>query len=79
METYVQVTEGLSLRTSYDHYMTVKLLVHAGINHELALYYTCFSTPCMRNTGNLVVFFGSIFMGGSSLPTSLTAPNLTLN
>lgn len=41
---YIQLTDDLSLTKyfiSRSHYMTEKLLVHAGINHQLALY-LCF-------------------------------------
>lgn len=82
---YVQITEGLTLGAnfiSYSHYMTEELLVHAGINHQLVLFYAFpHLNPCndygMRNTGNRgLEAIHSIFRGGSSsLP--ITAPNLT--
>ena len=66
---------------SRSHYMTEELLVHAGINHLLALFYAFPHLPVseysLRNTGNrgLEVIHG-IFRGGSaSLP--ITCPNLS--
>ena len=41
---YIQLTDGLSLRDNFisrTHYITEELLVHAGINHQLALF-LCF-------------------------------------
>lgn len=83
--SYVKCTDGLTLTDnfiSYAHYMTEELLVHAGINHQLALF-SAFphldptKDYSMRNTGNRgIEAVHSIFRGGSSsLP--ITAPNLT--
>ena len=82
---YIKITEGLTLTDnfiSYAHYLTVELLVHAGINHQLALFHAFphldVSTDYgMRNTGNRgIEAIHGIFRGGSaSLP--ITAPNLT--
>ena len=39
---YIQSTPGLTLTNNFisrSHYMTEELLVHAGINHLLALFY----------------------------------------
>ena len=83
MRCYIQVIEGLTLSInfiSYSHYLTLELLVHAGINHQLALYYAfphlVIKDYGMRHTGNRgLEAINGIFRGGSaSLP--ITAPNL---
>ena len=81
---YIQLTSGLTLADHFisrSHYMTEELLVHAGINHNLALFYAFPHLPLseysLRNTGNrgLEAIHG-IFRGGSScLP--ITCPNLS--
>ncbi len=81
---YIQLTESLTLTDnfiSYAHYITLKLLAHGGINHQLALYHAFphlnSADYNMRNTGNRgLEAIHCIFRGGSScLP--ITAPNLT--
>lgn len=82
---YIRIVDGLVLGSnfiSYSHYITLELLVHAGIIHQLTLF---FALPhldpsrdyAMRNTGNHgLEAIHSIFRGGlSSLP--ITAPNLS--
>ena len=81
---YIQSTPGLTLTNNFisrSHYMTEELLVHAGINHLLSLFYAFPHLPVseysLRNTGNrgLEAIHG-IFRGGSaSLP--ITSPNLS--
>ena len=61
--------------------MTEELLVHAGINHQLALFYAFPHLPAsnydMRHTGNrgLEAIHGIFRGGAASLP--ITAPNLS--
>lgn len=82
--SYIKITDGLTLQNNFlssAHYMTEELLVHAGINHQLALHYAFPNLDpkdyCLRGTGNRGIEpVHSIFRGGSScLP--ITAPNLT--
>ena len=81
---YVQITPALTLTYNFisrSHYMTEELLVHAGINHQLALFYAfphlSVSDYNLRHTGNRgLEAIHSIFRGGAaSLP--ITAPNLS--
>ena len=83
---YIQITPQLTLTANFisrahGHYMTEELLVHAGINHQLALFYAFPHLPAsnynMRHTGNRgLEAIHSIFRGGSaSLP--ITVPNLS--
>ena len=81
---YIQLKPELSLTQNFisrNHYMTEELLVHAGINHQLSLF---FAFPhlsadeySMRNTGNRgIEAIHSVFRGGScALP--ITSPNLS--
>ena len=81
---YIQLMPELTLTnnfTSYAHYMTEELLVHAGINHLLTLYllFPHLSTEeySLRYTGNRgIEAVHSIFRGGTSnLP--ITGANLS--
>ena len=63
--------------------MTEELLVHAGINHQLALFFAFHQLPItdysLRHTGNrgieAIKFYGIFRGGAASLP--ITAPNLS--
>ena len=80
---YIQLTDGLSLGDNFisrTHYITEELLVHAGINHQLALF-LCFPDLLieefsLRGTGNrgLEAIHGMFRGGTTSLP--ITSPNL---
>ena len=66
---------------SRPHYLTEKLLVHAGINHLLCIY-LCFpgsslAAYSLRHTGNhgIEAIHGTFRGGTSSLP--ITSPNLS--
>ena len=81
---YIQLTDGLSLGDNFisrTHYITEELLVHAGINHQLALF-LCFpdlsiKEYSLRGTGNrgLEAIHGMFRGGTTSLP--ITSPNLS--
>ena len=78
---YVQVTPALTLTYNFisrSHYMTEELLVHAGINHQLTLFYAFpHLSPYEYNMGNrgLEAIHG-IFHGGAA-SCAITAPNLS--
>ena len=81
---YIQITPELTLTYNFisrSHYMTEELLVHAGINHQLALYFAFNQLPIkdysLRHTGNRgIEAIHGIFRGGAaSLP--ITAANLS--
>ena len=81
---YIQITPELTLTYNFisrSHYMTEELLVHAGINHQLALFFAFHQLPVtddsLRHTGNRgIEAIHGIFRGGAaSLP--ITAPNLS--
>ena len=81
---YIQLTDGLSLTNhfiSQSHYLTEELLVHAGINHQLAIYWSfphlSIKEYSIRNTGNRgIEAIHGMFRGGTtSLP--ITSPNLS--
>ena len=81
---YVQIVPELTLTNNFisrSHYMTEELLVHAGINHQLALFFAFHQLPItdysLRHTGNRgIEAIHGIFRGGAaSLP--ITAPNLS--
>ena len=81
---YIQITSSLKLTDNFisrSHYVTEELLAHAGILHQLALFFCFpdldFNQYSLRNTGNRSIeAVHGIFRGGShSLP--ITSPNLT--
>ena len=81
---YVQITSGITLSSNFisrSHYITEELLVHAGINHQLSLYYAfphlSLADYSMRHTGNrgLEAIHGMFRGGTCSLP--ITSPNLS--
>jgi len=81
---YVEVTDGLSLTTNWIsriHYLTLELMEHAGILHQLALFLSfpdlTIQEYSLRRTGNRQIeSFHSILRGGAShLP--ITSANLT--
>ena len=81
---YIELTSDLTLEDHFisrSHYLTQELLVHAGINHQLALYWCFPQVPIaeysMRNTGNrgLEAIHGMFRGGTTSLP--ITSANLT--
>ena len=81
---YVVLVPSLSLSKHFisrPHYLTEKLLVHAGINHLLCMY-LCFpgsslAAYSLRHTGNhgIEAIHGTFRGGTSSLP--ITSPNLS--
>lgn len=81
---YIQIVPELTLTENFisrSHYMTEELLVHAGINHQLAFFFAFHQLPItvysLRHTGNRgIEAIHGIFRGGAaSLP--ITAPNLS--
>ena len=81
---YIELNSDLTLTDNFisrSHYLTEELLVHAGINHQLALYWCFPHLPIkeysMRNTGNRgLEVIHRVFRGGTtSLP--ITSANLT--
>lgn len=81
---YIELTDCLTLTDNFmsrSHYLTEELLVHAGINHQLALFFSFPNLPVkeysMRNTGNrgLEAIHGMFRGGTTSLP--ITSPNLS--
>ena len=81
---YIQLQPCLRLDQNFisrSHYMTEELLVHAGINHQLAIYYAfphlSINEYCLRNSGNrgLESMHGTFRGGTTSLP--ITSANLS--
>ena len=78
---YVQIVPELILTNNFisrSHYMTEELLVHAGINHQLALFFAFHQLPItdysLRQTGNRgIKAIHGIFRGGAAslLPISV--------
>lgn len=77
----IQLTNGVSLKNhfiSWSHYLTEELLAHAGINHQLAIYWSfphlSIKEYSMRSTGNRgIEAIHGMFRGGT---TSLLSPPL---
>ena len=81
---YVELSEGLTLAQNFisrAHYLTLELMAHAGIIHQLALFLSFADLDVkdynLRRTGNRnIEAIHSIFRGGASnLP--ITSANLT--
>jgi len=80
----LEITDGLSLTTNWIsriHYLTLELMGHAGILHQLALFLSFTDLKIeeysLRRTGNRQIeSFHSILCGGAAhLP--ITSANLT--
>ena len=83
--SYIVLTDDVTLRDNWisrGHYMTLELMAHAGIIHQLALY---LSFPelntedyFLRNTGNRgIEALHSIFQGGTGINLPITSANLS--
>ena len=81
---YIQLQPCLRLDQNFisrSHYMTEELLVHAGINHQLAIYHAfphlSINEYSLRNSGNrgLESIHGTFRGGTTSLP--ITSANLS--
>ena len=81
---YIEVTKGLSLADNFisrSHYLTLELMSHAGILHQLALF-LCFpeldfDQYSLRNTGNRGIEAVHSILRGGCVNLPITSANLS--
>ena len=82
---YIVLSNDVTLKDNWisrGHYMTLELMAHAGILHQLALYLSfpeiSMEDYFLRNTGNRgIEAIHSIFRGGTGVNLPITSANLS--
>ena len=81
---YVELSKGITLTNNWisrSHYLTLELMAHAGILHQLALFLSFpnldLDSYSLRSTGNRSIDAVHSILRGGAANLSITSPNLS--